>query len=114
MLVFVLVTGIAPAAAWLELVPLVAWLLVLTAAVSMLLAVLYVPFRDMAPIWEVATQLLFWGTPIIYVIETAPGERARAADDEPAGGDHRAGAPCRDRPVRAQRGRRRSAAPRCC
>jgi ABC-2 type transport system permease protein len=72
MLGFVLVTGIAPAASWLELLPLVALLVVLTAAISTLLAVLYVPFRDMAPIWEVATQLLFWGTPIIYVIETAP------------------------------------------
>jgi ABC-2 type transport system permease protein len=38
----------------------------------MLLAVLYVPFRDMSPIWEVVSQLLFWGTPIIYVIETVP------------------------------------------
>jgi ABC-2 type transport system permease protein len=38
----------------------------------MLLAVLYVPFRDMAPIWDVASQMLFWGTPIIYVIETVP------------------------------------------
>jgi len=71
-LVFVAVTGIAPAVAWLELLPLVVLLLVLAAAVSMLLAVLYVPFRDMAPIWEVVTQMLFWGTPIIYVIETAP------------------------------------------
>ena len=71
-LIFVLATGIAPAASWLELIPLVAWLLVLSAAISMLLAVLYVPFRDVAPIWEVATQLLFWGTPIIYVIQTAP------------------------------------------
>jgi ABC-2 type transport system permease protein len=71
-LVFVLVTGIAPAVAWMELLPLVGLLLVLAAAVSMLLAVLYVPFRDVAPIWEVMTQLLFWGSPIIYVIETAP------------------------------------------
>jgi ABC-2 type transport system permease protein len=71
-LLFVLITGIAPTAAWLELVPLVALLLLLTAATSVLLAVLYVPFRDMAPIWEVATQMLFWGTPIIYVIETVP------------------------------------------
>jgi len=71
-LVFVAVTGIAPAVSWLELLPLVALLLLLAAAVSMLLAVLYVPFRDMAPIWEVVTQMLFWGTPIIYVIETAP------------------------------------------
>ena len=52
--------------------PLLVLLLALTVAVSMLLAVLYVPFRDMAPIWEVATQILFWGTPIIYVIETVP------------------------------------------
>lgn len=71
-LLFVAVTGIAPMASWLELLPLVALLLLLAAAVSMLLAVLYVPFRDMTPIWEVVTQMLFWGTPIIYVIETAP------------------------------------------
>ena len=69
---FVLVTGIAPALSWLELLPLLALLVALTVAVSMLLAVLYVPFRDMAPIWEVVTQILFWGTPIIYVIETVP------------------------------------------
>jgi ABC-2 type transport system permease protein len=30
----------------------------------------------MAPIWEVVTQLLFWGTPIIYTIAFVP-ERAR-------------------------------------
>jgi ABC-2 type transport system permease protein len=72
MLGFVLVTGIGPAVSWLELLPLVALLVVLAAAVSTLLAVLYVPFRDMAPIWEVATQMLFWGTPIIYTIESVP------------------------------------------
>ena len=71
-LVFVAITGIAPAVSWLELIPLVALLLLLSGAVSVLLAVLYVSFRDMAPIWEVATQMLFWGTPIIYVIQTAP------------------------------------------
>jgi ABC-2 type transport system permease protein len=71
-ILFVLITGIAPAVSWLELIPLVALLLAFTAAVSMLLAVLYVPFRDMSPIWEVVSQLLFWGTPIIYVIETVP------------------------------------------
>jgi ABC-2 type transport system permease protein len=69
---FVLVSGIAPAWSWLELLPLLVLLLTVTASVSTLLAILYVSFRDMAPIWEVATQLLFWGTPIIYVIETVP------------------------------------------
>jgi ABC-2 type transport system permease protein len=71
-ILFVLVSGIAPAWSWLELLPLLVLLLTVTASVSTLLAVLYVPFRDMSPIWEVISQLLFWGTPIIYVIETVP------------------------------------------
>jgi ABC-2 type transport system permease protein len=71
-ILFVLVTGIAPTWSWLELLPLLVLLLTVTASVSTLLAVLYVPFRDMSPIWEVVSQLLFWGTPIIYVIETVP------------------------------------------
>ena len=41
-------------------------------------------------------------------------ERAGAADDEPARGDHRAGAARGDRPVGADARPRRSAAPRCC
>jgi ABC-2 type transport system permease protein len=69
---FVLISGIMPAVEWLELIPLLLLLLTVTASVSLLLAVLFVPFRDMSPIWEVASQLLFWGTPIIYVIETVP------------------------------------------
>jgi ABC-2 type transport system permease protein len=71
-LFFVLITGIAPAWSWLELIPLVLFLVTVTVAAAMLVSLLYVPFRDMAPIWEVATQILFWGTPIIYVIESAP------------------------------------------
>jgi ABC-2 type transport system permease protein len=70
--VFVLVTGIDPALSWLELVPLLVALVIVTASVSLLISLLYVPFRDMLPIWEVITQILFWGTPIIYVIESAP------------------------------------------
>ena len=44
---------------------------VLATATAVLLSVLYVQFRDAQPIWEVALQLLFWGTPIIYTIEAA-------------------------------------------
>ena len=36
---------------------------------AMLLSALYVRFRDVKPIWEVALQLFFYGTPIIYAIE---------------------------------------------
>jgi ABC-2 type transport system permease protein len=69
---FVLITGIAPAPSWLQLIPLIVLLVIVAAAVSMLISLLYVPFRDMLPIWEVTAQILFWGTPIIYVIESAP------------------------------------------
>lgn len=76
-LLFVLITGIAPALSWLELIPLVGLLVAMTVAVAMLVSLLYVPFRDMAPIWEVTMQILFWSTPIIYVIESAPASVQR-------------------------------------
>lgn len=57
---------------WLLLVPIVAGVLVFATACAVLISVLYVPLRDMAPIWEVVTQLLFWGTPIIYTIGFVP------------------------------------------
>jgi ABC-2 type transport system permease protein len=31
-----------------------------------------VSYRDVAPIWTVLTQLVFYGTPILYVIGTVP------------------------------------------
>lgn len=71
-LVFVLVSGIGPSADWLEILPLLALLLAFTFAVSLPLGLLYVRFRDTEQIWAVLGQLLFWGTPLVYMIETAP------------------------------------------
>jgi ABC-2 type transport system permease protein len=42
---------------------------VFAAGVAMILAALYVSFRDVKPIWEVVTQALYFGTPILYPIE---------------------------------------------
>ena len=36
----------------------------------MLLASLFVSFRDMQPIWEVITQILFYASPVIVPLET--------------------------------------------
>ena len=33
----------------------------------MLLSVLFVRYRDVEPIWEVFTQILFYATPVLYV-----------------------------------------------
>jgi ABC-2 type transport system permease protein len=36
----------------------------------MLLSSLYVRFRDVSPIWTVASTLLFYGTPVLYAVES--------------------------------------------
>lgn len=41
-------------------------LVMLAVGVSLILAALYVHFRDIAHIWEVVLQVLFYATPIIY------------------------------------------------
>lgn len=70
--VFVFVSGVEPRLSWLELPLLVLLLIVLSTGVAMLLSALYVRYRDMQPIWEVALQVLFYASPVIYVISTLP------------------------------------------
>ncbi|HEU4703014.1 MAG TPA: ABC transporter permease [Conexibacter sp.] len=69
-LVFALATGVEVRWSWLELLPLIALLATLAVGVGMLLSALYVRFRDIQPIWEVVQQILFYGSPIIYVAAT--------------------------------------------
>lgn len=71
---FVLAFGVDPQWTWLLLPVAVAALFVFTAAVSAALSVLYVRFRDVAIIWVVASQVLFYGTPILYPIEALGNE----------------------------------------
>jgi ABC-2 type transport system permease protein len=65
-LVFVLAWGVDPSWSWLLFPPAVAALALLTATTSMMLSVLYVRFRDVAIIWTVLAQVLFYATPILY------------------------------------------------
>ena len=67
-LAFVLAFGVTPTATWLLLPVALFFLIVLTVAVSSALSVLYVRFRDVAIIWGVVAQVLFYATPIIYPI----------------------------------------------
>jgi ABC-2 type transport system permease protein len=69
--IFILASGIDPRWSWLELVPLVGLLVIFAAGVGMLLSALYVRFRDVQPIWEVFLQLLYYGSPILYTVQTA-------------------------------------------
>jgi ABC-2 type transport system permease protein len=68
-LVFALASGVTPRLSWLEAIPLVALLGILTSGMAMLLSALYVRFRDVRPIWDVISQALFYATPVIYTID---------------------------------------------
>jgi ABC-2 type transport system permease protein len=65
--IFAAISGVYPDAGWLELIPLIVLLALLSSGVGMLLSVLYVRYRDIEPIWEVATQILFYASPVLYV-----------------------------------------------
>jgi ABC-2 type transport system permease protein len=70
--VFIFAFGIDPTWTWLLFPIALALLFVFTAAVGMALSVLYVRFRDVAIIWTVVAQVLFYATPILYPVDYKP------------------------------------------
>jgi ABC-2 type transport system permease protein len=70
--VFVIANGITPRIEWLQLPLLLGLLTLFATAVAMLLSALFVRHRDVKPIWEVALQLLFYGSPVLYVVTDVP------------------------------------------
>jgi ABC-2 type transport system permease protein len=74
-LVFVFATGVSPRVEWLALPLLLVPLGLFAGGLAMLLSALYVRFRDVQPIWEVLLQVLFYGSPILYVLEILPSEQ---------------------------------------
>ncbi len=53
-------------------------LTVLAVGLAMLLSALYVRYRDISPIWEVALQMLFYASPVLYVLSIVPDKYERA------------------------------------
>jgi ABC-2 type transport system permease protein len=76
---FALATGVEPRLTWLELPVLILLLAIFAIGIGMLLAPLYVRFRDVQPIWEVITQILFYASPIIYTVAKYPASVAHLA-----------------------------------
>ena len=68
-MIFAMVAGVRPMLSWLELPLIILMLTVLTTGVAMLLSALYVRFRDISPIWEVLSQILFYSSPVIIPAE---------------------------------------------
>jgi ABC-2 type transport system permease protein len=67
--VFMLAAGVQLRWSWLELFPLIGLLALFATGVAMVLSAAYPRYRDVQPIWEVAVQMLFYGSPIIYPLE---------------------------------------------
>jgi ABC-2 type transport system permease protein len=74
---FILAWGVDPAWTWLLYPVGLAALFILTTTMSMAFSVLYVRFRDVAIIWVVAAQILFYATPILYPL----GDKGIASDN---------------------------------
>jgi ABC-2 type transport system permease protein len=68
--IFAISAGVHPMLSWLELPLIVAALIAFAAGMAMLLAALFVHFRDIQPIWEVCSQILFYASPVIISIQT--------------------------------------------
>jgi ABC-2 type transport system permease protein len=77
-LVFSLASGVRPMLTWLELPLLIAMLSFLSVGLAMSLSALFVYFRDLEPIWEVVTQVLFYISPVIVPVTTVQAQLSPA------------------------------------
>ena len=71
---FVLAAGIEPRLTWLELPALMALMAVMATGIAMIVSALFVRYRDVKPIWEVLLQMIFYGSPVLYAIESVDRE----------------------------------------
>jgi ABC-2 type transport system permease protein len=67
---FALAEGVEPMLTWLELPLIVVTLAVFATGIAMLLSALFVSLRDIQPIWDVVSQILFYASPVIISVET--------------------------------------------
>jgi len=78
-LLFLLISGITPRLGWLWTIPLILLLVVLVTGIAMFLSALFPRYRDLGPIWDITTQALFYGSPILYVVSKFPDNLERIA-----------------------------------
>ena len=71
-LIFAVAAGVYPTWSWLELPVIIVAVGAFATGVGLLLSALFVRYRDVAPIWEVASQMLFYISPILYVTTLVP------------------------------------------
>jgi ABC-2 type transport system permease protein len=80
-MIFAVAGGVHPMFSWLELPLIIVMLTTLTTGVAMLLSALFVRFRDISPIWEVLSQILFYSSPVIVPAEAVREKLAHGSLD---------------------------------
>jgi ABC-2 type transport system permease protein len=80
-MIFAVAAGVRPMLTWLELPLIVLMLSLLGMGMAMLLSALFVRFRDISPIWEVLSQILFYSAPVILPAETVREKLAHGTLD---------------------------------
>jgi ABC-2 type transport system permease protein len=69
LIVFLLIDGGSIRWTWLELPVIVVLLAAFSVGIGMLLSAMFVRYRDVAPIWDVVLQVMFYAVPVFYPIE---------------------------------------------
>jgi ABC-2 type transport system permease protein len=72
-----LAVGLEPRLSWLELPLLIGVVALFATGVGVLLSSIYVRHRDVGEVWSIASRVLFYATPIFYVVTMLPDEVAR-------------------------------------
>lgn len=70
--IFAFASGVRPHWQWIEMPFLLLALAVLATGLAMLLSALYVRYRDIQPIWDVLSQAIFYGSAVLYAVESVP------------------------------------------
>jgi ABC-2 type transport system permease protein len=81
--IFALISGVHPMLTWLELPLILALLAIFSTGLAMLLSALFVRFRDIKPIWEVVSQIIFYGSPLIIPIEAVREKLLSPSSSDP-------------------------------
>lgn len=76
--IFALINGVYPMWTWLELPILIVLLTTLALGIGMSLSALYVRFRDIQPIWDVLSQILFYISAVLFVATSVPQQYYQA------------------------------------
>jgi ABC-2 type transport system permease protein len=77
-LILAIAAGVYPTWSWLELPVIILLVGAFATGLGLLLSALFVRYRDVAPIWEVVSQMLFYISPILYVTTLVPEQYRQA------------------------------------